>query len=251
MEHPINIFIAYAREDANYLAELRGHLRALERQGKVNIWYDGEILAGKKWEEEIERELERADIFLMLISASFMNSDYAYTKEMSQAIVRHDKGECVIIPIIARACAWERTPLGQLQAAVQAKPLGSALNAAARDELYTGIVNEVANAVERKQAEKTNHQRYFADETAWKNALQLNSINSFNRYLEQHPNGRHASEARQAIADIRRKQKEERNATERKAWQQAQQLNSIAAYNDYLQKYPNGAYTKEAKLAIK
>ena len=250
MTSPINIFIAYAREDASYQQELRKHLRILERNNNIKIWYDGEILPGQKWNEEIEAQLERADIFLMLLSADFINSDYAYTKEMRQALERHERGEAIVIPIIARACSWQLTPLAELQAPVAGKPLGNATAGASRDQLYADIVLAINKAVQQRQTEKDKHQRYFADEAAWKNALQLNSINSFNRYLEQHPNGRHAAEAGTAIADIQRQQAQDKNDIERRAWQQAQDLNTEAAYRDYLQKYPNGQFVANANRAI-
>ena len=250
MTSPINIFIAYAREDASYQQELRKHLRILERNNNIKIWYDGEILPGQKWNEEIEAQLERADIFLMLLSADFINSDYAYTKEMRQALERHERGEAIVIPIIARACSWQLTPLAELQAPVAGKPLGNATAGASRDQLYADVVFAINQAVQQRQAEKDNQQRYFADEDAWKNALRLNSINGFNRYLEQHPNGRHAAEVGTAIANIQRQQAQEKNDIERRAWQQAQDLDTEAAFRDYLKKYPNGQFVANANRAI-
>ncbi|NJL76719.1 MAG: TIR domain-containing protein, partial [Saprospiraceae bacterium] len=199
VSQPINIFIAYAREDVSYLNELRKHLRILEHNKTIKIWYDGEILAGQKWNEEIENQLQRADLFLLLLSADFIYSDYAYGKEMKEALARHERGEAILIPIIARACAWDMTPLAALQAPVEGKALGSATGPK-RDDLYEGIVRAVAKSVARKQQDNTDKARYFADEAAWKEALQLNSINGFQRYLEQH--GRHASEANKAIMQL-------------------------------------------------
>ncbi|MEM9887817.1 MAG: toll/interleukin-1 receptor domain-containing protein, partial [Bacteroidota bacterium] len=120
----IDIFIAYAREDKVFLNELRKQLRILKRNGTVNkIWYDGEIIAGQTWEAEIKQELENADIFLLLLSPDFINSDYAYDIEMTKALERHRNGEATLIPIIARACAWHLTPLSELQAPVDGQPL--------------------------------------------------------------------------------------------------------------------------------
>jgi len=249
LANPINIFIAYSHKDEAYLNELRAQLKILERRGIVNTWHDGKIIAGQKWDAVIEDKLAHSDIFLMLLSADFINSDYAYGKEMKQALERHERGEATIIPIIARDCAWELTPLAELQAPVQGKALSS-VNAEQRQSLYKGIVLAIHKAVQQRQAEIKNQQRYFADEKAWDNALQLNSINAYSRYLEQHPQGGHAEEARQAISKIQQQQAQEKQAIEQKAWQAAQRENTITAYQDYLQKYPNGQYIVNANTAI-
>ncbi|MEM8527384.1 MAG: SUMF1/EgtB/PvdO family nonheme iron enzyme [Bacteroidota bacterium] len=247
---PINIFIAYSRKDKPFLDELRTHLRILQRNNTIQqIWYDGEIIAGQKWDEVIEAELEKADILLMLLSADFINSDYAYGKEMRQALERHERGEAIVIPIIARACAWDMTPLAELQAPIEGKALGSATEAQ-RQDYYTRIIRDIAKAADQRRAEKENTQRYFADKEAWENALKLNSINAFNAYLEQHPNGTQTEEARQAIARIHQQKENERQEIERKAWQQAQAKNTEAAYKDYWQKYPNGRFVANANTAI-
>ncbi|MEL6944622.1 MAG: toll/interleukin-1 receptor domain-containing protein, partial [Bacteroidota bacterium] len=226
MADPINIFIAYSHKDENYLNELRAQLRILERQGIVHIWHDGKIIAGQKWDAVIEDQLAKSDIFLMLLSADFINSDYAYGKEMTQALKRHERGEATIIPIIARDCAWELTPLAELQAPVQGKALSS-VNAEQRQTLYKGIVLAIHQAVKQRQAEIKNQNRYFADEKAWDNALQLHSINAYHRYLKQHSQGGHAEEARQAIAAIKRTQEKEKQSIEQKAWQAAQRANTV------------------------
>ncbi len=70
MPKPIKIFIAYSRKDTAYLEELRTHLTPLRRSGKVQIWFDGKIEPGIKWEDAIKENLHNADIILLLVSAS-------------------------------------------------------------------------------------------------------------------------------------------------------------------------------------
>jgi len=67
----INIFIAYSRMDTEYLQHLKIHLRPLERNYEyLNIWYDGEIVAGQKWNEEIKKHIHNDEIIILLISAN-------------------------------------------------------------------------------------------------------------------------------------------------------------------------------------
>jgi len=109
-------FLSYSHEDAGAVKDLKKHLKPLERSGIIEIWYDGAILAGQDIDIEINRKLTSADIISLLISASFIASDYCVSVEMNQAIERHKKGEAIIIPIILRLCQWIESPIGRLRA---------------------------------------------------------------------------------------------------------------------------------------
>ena len=49
------IFFCYAREDEELRQGLEKQLRALRRQGLINVWHDREIKAGTDWEHEIDK----------------------------------------------------------------------------------------------------------------------------------------------------------------------------------------------------
>jgi len=78
----IKIFFCYAHEDETLLNTLKKHLRPLQRQGLIDMWYDRDISAGTEWEHEITEQINTADIILLLISPDFMDSDYCYGTEM-------------------------------------------------------------------------------------------------------------------------------------------------------------------------
>src|SRR5215813_7175745 len=96
----VKIFFSYAQEDKQLLNELKKHLKSLERQGLTSTWYDGDINAGAEREQEIEEQLNTADIILLLISPDFIASD-SYV-QMQQALERHARKEACVIPIILR-----------------------------------------------------------------------------------------------------------------------------------------------------
>src|SRR5437867_12063493 len=97
------IFFSYAHEDELLLKKLKRHLRPLQRQGLIDVWHDRDISAGTKWEEEIDKRLNEANIILLLISPDFMDSDYCYGTEMKRALERHERGEAHVIPVILRS----------------------------------------------------------------------------------------------------------------------------------------------------
>src|SRR6266699_3952853 len=112
---PVKIFFCYAHEDEPLLNKLKAHLRPLQRQGLVDVWYDRDISAGTDWEQQIKEQLNTAQIILLLVSPDFMDSDYCYSIEMQRAIERYERGEAHVIPIILRPVYWQDV-LGKLQA---------------------------------------------------------------------------------------------------------------------------------------
>ncbi len=143
----IEIFCCYAREDEALLNKLKTHLRPLQRQGLIDVWYDREISAGTEWEQEIKQHLNTAQIILLLVSPDFMDSDYCYGIEMTRAIERHKSGEARVIPIILRWAIWKETPIGKLQALpTDGKPVKSWHD---EDEAFLNIVKGIREVVEK------------------------------------------------------------------------------------------------------
>ncbi|MCB0197179.1 MAG: SUMF1/EgtB/PvdO family nonheme iron enzyme [Anaerolineae bacterium] len=116
MPKPLKIFFAYARADQALRDELDMHLAFLRRSNLIEGWYDGNISAGEEWQQAIDHHLHTADIILLLVSPNFIASDYCYDVEMKKAMVRHEAGEAVVIPVILRPCRWKYAPFGKLQA---------------------------------------------------------------------------------------------------------------------------------------
>ena len=65
---------------------------------------------------QIHTHLNKADLILLLISASFIASKYCWNREVEIALQRHKDGNVWVLPIILRPVYWQGTPLGQLQA---------------------------------------------------------------------------------------------------------------------------------------
>jgi len=110
------IVVSYANQEKNELLELEKILNPLERAGLISFWTDNQILPGQEWNPEIQGQFQQADIILLLVSASFLASDYIHNVEMNIAIERHAKGECQIVPIILKECDWQHDPLKKFQA---------------------------------------------------------------------------------------------------------------------------------------
>jgi hypothetical protein len=95
---------------------LEEHLATLKRLGVIAGWHDRKIGAGREWEGEISEHLDSAHIILLLISPSFLASDYCHDVELKRAMERHDRGEARVIPVILRPVDWRGAEFGKLQA---------------------------------------------------------------------------------------------------------------------------------------
>ncbi len=138
---PARIFISYASEDDAHRIALEKHLIVLRREELVEPWSDRKILPGGAWGDEIDLELERADLVLALVSADFLASSYCYEIEMARALERHAAGEARVVPVIVESCDWQHSPLGELQALPErARPVALWPHAA---EAWTNVVKAI------------------------------------------------------------------------------------------------------------
>jgi len=113
------IFISYSKHDREKIEnELKPDLRTLERQGKIKVWYDQDILPGEEWDAAIKEKLHAADIVLLMVSRKFLATDYIWEVEIKKAVERHNRGEAIVIPIILSHCDWtgDATPFSKLNA---------------------------------------------------------------------------------------------------------------------------------------
>ena len=112
---PLQVFFSYAHKDRKRLVQLKEYLSPMQREGLICLWDDSDIAAGRQWNPDIEWRLNSAHLILMLISASFISSDYIYSHELPRAMDRHEKGDASVIPVIVRPVDWQSQRFKQLQ----------------------------------------------------------------------------------------------------------------------------------------
>jgi len=133
----LRAFVSYSHRDERYRQQLDIALAQLRRNKLISVWHDRKILPGQEWGQEIDKGLESADIILILVSADFLASDYAYSIEMTRAIERHQAGEAIVVPIILRPSDWQHSPLASLQALpAKGRPISNWSN---RDQAWLDI----------------------------------------------------------------------------------------------------------------
>lgn len=149
----IKLFLSYSHKDQRFADELMKHLTLLQRQGVIDVFYDREIRIGSEWADEISVALEEAQVILLLISADFLASDYAYDQEVRRAIAKHDAGEARVLPIILRPVNFEDSPLERMQVLPSdGQPI---THWSSQDEAWLNVVDGIRGAIARLQAEPT------------------------------------------------------------------------------------------------
>ncbi len=142
----VEVFYSYSHQDEKLLQGLVKQLENLKRQGVIADWHDKKIGAGQEWEGEIDERLNSAQVILLLISESFMASDYCNDVEVKRAMERHHAKDARVIPILLRAVDWKGAPFSKLQfLPSNAKPVTGWAN---RDKAFEDVAKGIRAAVE-------------------------------------------------------------------------------------------------------
>lgn len=98
------IFISYSHKDepehpradeVAWLSFVRTYLQPAVKHGVFDLWEDRHLIGGTDWDPEIEEKLRKCDIFILLVSANSMASDYIVDREIKTIRERQAKGEDV------------------------------------------------------------------------------------------------------------------------------------------------------------
>ncbi len=267
MPLPYKVFTIYAREDAAYIKELRGQLRPLEIAGRIRVWSDREINPGVDWEQEIVHSLDTADIILILVSAAYYNSVYIHEKEIKYALARHEKGEAKVLPIILRPCSFGDDPvISRLQVLpTDGKPVTDRRSWPERDDAWLDVVlglkrtlqllddaeqDRLKAIADAKKAEADAKERARADKAAADKARNAEAARQ-----EQEAAQQREQEAQRAAqvraAEAMREQEAAYHREHQAVWEQALALDAVETYQQYLNRFPQGTYTGDARRRIK
>ena len=146
---PLQAFISYSHKDEKFRDQSETHLVVLQRQGRIKLWSDRSIGAGREFEGEISKNLEQADLIVLLVSPDFVASAYCYDIEMARAIRRHKEGTALVIPVIVRDVDWSDTPFAHLQVLPRG---GKAVKRwSDRDSAWKNVIEGIKAAVAQMQ----------------------------------------------------------------------------------------------------
>jgi len=148
----ISIFISYSHKDKKFKDELLSHFSALRRQEDIDVWQDGKILPGVKWNDEIKSKLEKTDIVLLLISKDFLVSRYIIEIELKRALERHNNGEIDVVPIILKDCDLEsESYISSLQVLPEGRNPIVSRHWRSKDEAYMNCIRGIKKVIQTRK----------------------------------------------------------------------------------------------------
>jgi hypothetical protein len=143
----VKVFLSYSHKDEPLQRELDEQLGVLKHEDIIEVWWDRRLAPGDDWNKEILRELESARIILLLVSPSFLNSQFCYQTEMRHAVERHRAGLARVIPILLRPCYWNIAPFASIQGLPRDMKPVTAKPRFRRDEVWAEVVQGIHGVI--------------------------------------------------------------------------------------------------------
>jgi predicted MFS family arabinose efflux permease len=127
-EEFVRVFVSYAREDKRWLDpdyrySLIPFLMESLRRHRVAFWFDKELKPGDEFRRFIESEIDQSQIALLIVSQSFLNSEFIENKEMPRIAERARQGKMIIVPVLVEPCDWSEYPFLADRQMVPSSPL--------------------------------------------------------------------------------------------------------------------------------
>jgi tetratricopeptide (TPR) repeat protein len=157
----ISLFISYSHEDTAYKDEIVRELHHLNRLGKISLWDDSNIKYASEWKSEIKASLNHAAAAILLVSNSFLSSEFCQEEEIPQLLRRYQAEGVKIYPIIVHYSNWNlyewlrNFQLGPKDSKGRVKPL-SALSLPKRKEFLSKLCEELYNTLARRAPKETS-----------------------------------------------------------------------------------------------
>ena len=101
----LKLFISYSHKDETLVSKFISHIAPLKSNGIISEWYDRKIETGEEFQNDIDNNLENADIICLMISDNFLSSN-ACIQEKTVSLSLRDKKGIRVIPLILSPCVW-------------------------------------------------------------------------------------------------------------------------------------------------
>ncbi|WP_426993529.1 TIR domain-containing protein [Methylomonas sp. CM2] len=105
MAEPRLVYL-YHPDNQGFCSDLSRYFAILKESNKIKDWSRKEVLAGQTIDKEVQYEIDKSDIIVVILSAAFISDNdckrqFLYAKQYLENNKKH------IIPIILESCPWQ------------------------------------------------------------------------------------------------------------------------------------------------
>ena len=143
------IFVGYSHEDTEWKNRLCQMLAPFLRDGgiELQLWVDdGTIQPGDRWHEEIQSALKAAGVAVVLVSASFLASEYVMKYELPEIMSAAADGKIRLFWVYVSYAAYDATKLEPFQAAHDVSQPLYALKRPEQDAILLKVARDIKAA---------------------------------------------------------------------------------------------------------
>ncbi len=139
------VFISYCHDDRKYLRELKKHL-APYKELEISIWSDEDVRPGQEFKSEINAAIASSSVGVLLVTNSFLASDFIINEEVPRLMEANDRGEVTLCWIPVDHAAYDTQPFSKIQALIDPKTPLRTMRPANRNEKWVKIALDIAEA---------------------------------------------------------------------------------------------------------
>ena len=110
------IFISYSSVDKKWCDRFLTVSKPLSRYASIDLWSDRRIKPGDRWQDEINKAMDRAVVAVLLVSINFLESDFVANIELPYVLAAARTRNLKILWVRLTPCYFEVTPLREIQA---------------------------------------------------------------------------------------------------------------------------------------
>ena len=100
------VFVSYSREDEKWRGRFAEMLKPLVRERQLEVWSDDRLVTGYEWRPQLAEAISRARVALLLVSPSFLASDFIMDRELPALM----QNGVQLVPVLVRDCMWHKVP---------------------------------------------------------------------------------------------------------------------------------------------
>jgi len=257
-------FISHLREDKDVVDRLAKELR----RASIDVWIDRErILPGQRWQVAIRDAIKNGVYFIACFSESYGRRLTTYMNEELTIAIEQlrlmpiERNWFIPVSLDSTEIPDRDIGGGETLRSIQWLDLRQSWvqSVSALIRMMGGNPDKLSESDTRTDPRPSRLSE--AENNAWAVALRMDSRYGYQSFLSRFPLSRHAIQAHQAIqikernlqdVAMRRANEQARRLNEQleNVWQAALRENSMLAYRDFLDVYPNSKYSSQARIQL-